>query len=79
MGSSLQAGILKYLEFKHGMRVYKLHGSITWWRTEEGDYKSIPIIHANQVITLSSGKPAIPLIVYPGKKLEYNDTQKCVQ
>jgi hypothetical protein len=60
-------------ELKEGLKIYKIHGSVTWWRTEEGDYKSIPVRDYKEVITLSSGKSAVPLILYPGKKLEYND------
>jgi predicted transcriptional regulator len=62
-----------FIELKEGLRIYKLHGSVTWWRTEEGDYKSIPVRNYKDVISLSSGKSAVPLILYPGKKLEYND------
>jgi hypothetical protein len=30
-----------FKELDVGIRLYKLHGSITWYRTEKGDYKSI--------------------------------------
>ena len=58
---------------KKGVRLYKLHGSITWYRTEVGDYKSIPIKPSDMEIKLSTDQPAVPLIVYPGRKLDYNE------
>jgi hypothetical protein len=30
-----------FSELKKGIRIYKMHGSIMWRRTEEGDYRSI--------------------------------------
>jgi hypothetical protein len=62
-----------FRERRGQLNIYKLHGSITWWRTEEGDYKSIPIKDDKGAIELASGKTAVPFILYPGKKLEYND------
>jgi SIR2-like domain len=56
-----------------GIRLYKLHGSITWRQTEEGETMRIPIYDATDTIPLSSGKPAVPLILYPGRKLDYSE------
>ena len=60
-------------ELKDGIGLYKIHGSITWWRTERGDYKSLPIKTHEAITTLSSGEPSVPFIVYPGRKLEYSE------
>jgi hypothetical protein len=60
-------------ELKDGIGLYKIHGSITWWRTERGDYKSLPIKTYEAITTLSSGEPSVPFIVYPGRKLEYSE------
>ncbi len=50
-----------------------MHGSITWRETEEGEIMSIPICDATDTIPLSFGISAVPLILYPGRKLEYSD------
>jgi SIR2-like protein len=62
-----------FKESSAGIRLYKIHGSITWWRTDEGDYKSLPLKDPTGMITLSSGRSAVPFIVYPGRKLEYSE------
>ena len=56
-----------------GIRLFKLHGSITWYRTEKGDYKSIQIRNIQQTIFLADGQPAAPYLVYPGRKFEYSE------
>jgi hypothetical protein len=56
-----------------GIRLYKLHGSITWYRTKKGDYKSIQIRNSQQTILLANGQAAVPHIVYPGRKFEYSE------
>ena len=53
------------------MLLYKLHGSIRWYRTESGDYEASKLIFDDTNISLDTHQGAIPLILYPGRKLEY--------
>lgn len=53
------------------IRLFKLHGSINWYRTEQGDYVRSVIQSTDMRIKLSSGEHAIPIILYPGRKLHY--------
>ena len=56
--------------------LYKLHGSVNWYRTERGDYVKIPIdiskFNENvSKIPLISGENAESLMLYPIQKLDY--------
>jgi SIR2-like domain len=62
-----------FKELKKGIKLYKIHGSITSWKTEEEDYNNLPLKDLSEMIELSSGRAAIPAIVFPGKKLEYSE------
>ena len=53
------------------VRLFKLHGSISWYRTEQGDYERSSIQSLDLRIKLLSGEDAIPIILYPGRKLHY--------
>lgn len=53
------------------VRLYKLHGSITWYRSEQGDYTRSDIVIENERATSIAGQQMVPLILYPGRKLEY--------
>jgi hypothetical protein len=53
------------------IRLYKLHGSITWYRSEQGDYTRSDIIVDNDKVLLLDGQQMIPLILYPGRKFSY--------
>jgi SIR2-like protein len=53
------------------VKLYKLHGSIRWYRTEEGDYESSKVRTQGIKFSLDTRQDAIPIILYPGKKLEY--------
>ena len=55
------------------VRLYKLHGSVTWYRTEQGEYESSNILIKDMKVELVTRQEAIPFIVYPGKKLQYNE------
>ncbi|MFZ0511001.1 MAG: SIR2 family protein [Candidatus Nitrosopolaris sp.] len=55
------------------VRLYKLHGSVTWYRTEQGEYESSNILIKDMKVELATRQEAIPFIVYPGKKLQYNE------
>ena len=56
--------------------LYKLHGSVTWYRTDRGDYIKLPIdtrklgTSANKVPLISGGH-AESLMLYPMQKLDY--------
>ena len=54
--------------------LYKLHGSVTWSRDEKGRYtrNEIAITDTREPqINIVSGEKEVPLISYPGRKLEY--------
>lgn len=57
-----------------GIRLYKLHGSIIWRQTKEGEYVRFPARATDESILTSSGITAVPFILYPGKKLEYSES-----
>lgn len=50
-----------YKEVNNGIKLYKIHGSITSWKTEEGDYNNLPIKDVRTNIELSSGKSLLQL------------------
>ncbi len=51
--------------------IYKLHGSIRWYRTEEGDYEASKLRFTGTTTHLDTNEEAVPLILYPGRKFEY--------
>jgi hypothetical protein len=51
--------------------LHKLHGSINWYRTERGKYIKLLEKTTKTKIELFNNERAVPLILYPGKKLEY--------
>jgi hypothetical protein len=53
------------------LQLYKLHGSITWYMSEEGDYTRSDIIIKHDRPIFIGGKQTVPLILYPGSKLKY--------
>lgn len=53
------------------IRLYKLHGSITWYRSEQVDYTRSDIIVKNDRVFLLDGQQMIPLILYPGRKFSF--------
>jgi hypothetical protein len=56
--------------------LYKLHGSVTWSRNEKGKCTRNEIAVTNtddQQINIVTGEEEVPLILYPGKKLEYSE------
>ncbi|MGC1134471.1 MAG: SIR2 family protein [Nitrososphaeraceae archaeon] len=58
------------------IRLYKLHGSVTWSRSEKGRYSKNEIVlnqTSNSHTNIITGDLEIPLILYPGKKLDYSE------
>jgi SIR2-like domain len=51
--------------------LYKLHGSVRWYRTEQGDYEASRLTFAGASIYLDTHREAVPLILYPGRKFQY--------
>lgn len=63
-----------FANLSEGIRLYKLHGSIIWRQTKEGQYVRFPAFTTDEIIQQSSGIPMVPFILYPGKKLEYSES-----
>ena len=53
------------------IRLFKLHGSVMWYRTDRGDYVKLPIRSHNAETRLITGEKAESLILYPMRKWEY--------
>lgn len=52
--------------------LYKLHGSVNWYRTPSGAYLKLPIRNPPPVVSTYSGASAEPLMLYPAQKLVYS-------
>ena len=52
--------------------IYKLHGSVNWYRTLTGAYFKLPIRSPPRVVKTYSGADAEALMLYPAQKLEYS-------
>jgi SIR2-like protein len=57
-----------------GSRValYKLHGSVTWFRTASDRFLRLPVIPKERGLALISGEHAEPLMLYPAQKELYS-------
>lgn len=53
------------------LRLYKLHGSIMWYRTDRGDYVKIPTQTEHSETQLITGETAQALMLYPMRKWDY--------
>lgn len=58
-------------EARFDIRLYKLHGSIMWYRTDRGDYVKIPTQTEHSETQLITGERAETLMLYPMRKWEY--------
>lgn len=56
---------------KTDVRLYKLHGSVTWYRSDKGRYLKIPILSESSSIELVSREKAESLVLYPFRKWTY--------
>jgi SIR2-like domain len=66
--------VTKFDSIDKDLYLYKLHGSVTWSRDEKGRYtrNEIAITDTTEPqINIVSGEKEVPLISYPGRKLEY--------
>jgi hypothetical protein len=52
--------------------LYKLHGSVSWYRTDTGAYFKLPVRDPPAEVRSYSGTKATPLILYPAQKLDYS-------
>lgn len=53
------------------IRLFKLHGSITWYRSDRGRYLKIPVMIKESSIELITKERAESLMLYPAQKFEY--------
>jgi len=53
------------------IRLYKLHGSVTWYRTYSGGFAKSMVKSENEQIELVTGEKAESLMLYPMRKWEY--------
>jgi len=56
---------------KTDVRLYKLHGSVTWYRSDKGRCLKIPILSESSSIELVSREKAESLLLYPFRKWTY--------
>jgi hypothetical protein len=62
------------MALKKDLVLYKWHGSVTWSRDERGRYTRNEIAitdTAEPQLNVVTGEKEVPLISYPGRKLEY--------
>jgi hypothetical protein len=52
-------------------RLYKLHGSVTWFQSDRGGYLKLPVMTPESQIELISGEKAQNLMLYPMQKWGY--------
>jgi hypothetical protein len=55
------------------VRLYKIHGSATWYKTHSGEYESSNLRIKGTKFKLVTRGTAVPFIIYPGKKLQYDE------
>jgi len=53
--------------------LYKLHGSIIWYKTDKGEYLKLPIPPRTDDIELIFGEKAHQLMIYPMQKWEFDE------
>jgi len=51
--------------------LFKLHGSITWYRSDRGRFLKIPILTADSSVELVTRERAHLLMLYPAQKFDY--------
>lgn len=58
---------------KLDFHLYKLHGSIMWYKTDRGDYIKLPLPPQENKINLIFGEEAHHLMLYPMQKWEFDE------
>lgn len=53
------------------VRLFKLHGSVIWYRSDRGGYIKLPVMTDHSRIELITGEKADSLMLYPTQKYEY--------
>jgi hypothetical protein len=53
------------------IRLYKLHGSVMWYKSDRGSYIKLPVMEKANKLELYTGEKAETLILYPMQKWEY--------
>ena len=58
---------------KLDFHLYKLHGSIMWYKTDRGDYLKLPLPPKEGKVKLIFGEEAHHLMLYPMQKWEFDE------
>lgn len=53
------------------VRLFKVHGSVTWYQTDHGRFVKIPLLMKESSTTLMTGERAENLMLYPAQKYDY--------
>ncbi len=53
------------------IRLYKLHGSVMWYRTNKGNYVKLIVSPRGNKVNLITGEEAESLMLYPMRKFDY--------
>jgi len=53
------------------VNLYKLHGSVMWYKSDRGDYIKVPIMTGSSEIQLITGEKAKNVMLYPMRKWDY--------
>ncbi len=53
------------------LRLFKLHGSVTWYRSNRGRFLKIPVLLHDSSVELVTKERAEALMLYPAQKFEY--------
>lgn len=53
------------------VHLYKLHGSVMWYKSDRGDYIKLPVMTGLSEIQLITGEKAENLMLYPMQKWDY--------
>lgn len=58
----------KFLDDRYEVYLYKLHGSVTWYRSPDGRSLKLPIRLTQTQFMMATGGVAQPLMLYPAQK-----------
>lgn len=60
-----------FQDINSDVRLYKLHGSVMWYKSDRGDYIKVPIMTESSEIQLITGEKAKNVMLYPMRKWDY--------